>query len=85
MGMSFLSYCLHFHFGRRECPCSRRQPTVPKLLLITIIKVGLKRLPLAALVAYTVSSFYFVASWVQSRNLRHLTVLLELILVQIYF
>ena len=23
-----------FHFGRRECPCRRRRPTVPKLLSI---------------------------------------------------
>ena len=34
---SLLSYCYHFHFVKdRECPCSRRQPTVPKLLLIII-------------------------------------------------
>ena len=32
--MSLLSYCLHFHIGRRECPCSRRRLNVPKLLSI---------------------------------------------------
>ena len=33
--MSLLSYYLHF--GRRECPCSRRRPTIPKLLSIIIL------------------------------------------------
>ena len=32
--MSLLSYCIHFYFGRRECPCNRRRPAVPKLLSI---------------------------------------------------
>ena len=41
MGMSLLSYCLQFDFGRRECSCSRRRPTVPKLLPIIIIVVAL--------------------------------------------
>ena len=36
-GMSLLSYCLHFHFNLRKCPCSRRRPTVPKFLSIIII------------------------------------------------
>ena len=37
LGMSILFYYLHFSFCRRECPCSRRWPTVPKSLSIIII------------------------------------------------
>ena len=36
---SLLSFCLHFHFGRRECSYSRRLPTVPKLLSIIILAI----------------------------------------------
>ena len=39
MGMSLLSYCLNFHFGRRECPCSRRRQTVPKPLSIIMLNL----------------------------------------------
>ena len=37
VGIIILSYCLHFHFSRSECPCSRRRPDLPKLMWITII------------------------------------------------
>ena len=42
MGMSLLSYCIHFHFGRRECPCSRGRPTIPKLLSIIISPIAIR-------------------------------------------
>ena len=58
MGMSLLSYCLQFDFGRRECSCSRRRPTVPKLLsLIIICNLCLSKvLFLFALVHYVVGT-----------------------------
>ena len=33
VGMSLRSYCLPFHFGRRERPCSRRRPTISLTLV----------------------------------------------------
>ena len=40
MDMGLISYCLHFHFSRRECPGSRRLLTVLKLLSIIIIAIS---------------------------------------------
>ena len=42
-GHEYTFHCLHFHFGQRKCPCSRRRPSVPKLLSIIVLICRLYR------------------------------------------
>ena len=51
--ISLLSYCLHFYFGRRECHCNRRPPTVPKLLSIIIVSIFNRVLVVGVLCIYS--------------------------------